>query len=59
METLTDLVSIVSTDLWSRAIEWRLAREAGVLRNPRAVADLLLILALSVALAWCANREAL
>lgn len=56
---LTSLVSDVSTDLWARALNWHIAREAGALRNPKAFADVVVIFALSVALAWCVNRESL
>lgn len=65
-ELLTSLVSDVSTSLWDRALGWRLAREAGLNRARAAWGDFFAVLAvlslvftLSVALAWCANRESL
>lgn len=59
VETLTFLVSELLTNAWERALDWREAREADLKRRPKAVADFALIFVLSVALAWCANRESL
>ncbi len=57
-ELLTSLVSDVSTDLWGQALDWRLAREARSDRALRSARDFVVIIALSVGVAWCTNRGA-